>query len=792
MLGARAGCCKLHYTPAVLWDLLKRHRGAAIAIVVVVVVLVRVGFIVLFGGLGYEYAVACGLLLPSVCAVWTANAIVAETRERPPIDSVLGGLGRGAVLAMIAIGIGLLHGVRAGVCDLWGGLAGFALGPGLGALVAGVWGAIAGELLSRRRLAPVENARRTRKHVFATLLAIAGPIIGAAVSVWRFYSSPMIFAFDPFVGYFSGTLYDTVVEPGVALLSYRAGSVAFIVGALCFASALRRSPTFVRFEGGGDRSFRVRLGFAVLLFGGCVVETACGSHLGHWSTSASIAHELGGARSGARCDIVFPASLRDDEAALLVKDCDQEIAEVEETLGVHGPSRITAFFFHDAQEKKRLMGAADTYIAKPWRDEVYLQIAPYPHPVLGHEIAHVVAGAFGRGPFRIAGSLGGWFPNPGLIEGVAVATSPDEDELTDLEWAAAMKKRNALPPMHTIFSVGFLNQSAQKSYTLAGAFIQWMMSTKGVATVRAWYAGEPIETLMAMSWSEIDAAFRKALDGVALPPAAEAYVASKFERPSVFGRTCPHEVDALRKTADTCRDGHQIERARILYDDALALDPKEHNVLLARAVMELRQGDAERGLREVRAIAEDEKTPLASRNKAREAIADDELLSGHPERAAETYADLAAATPDEDAARTLEVKALAARDDDAREPVTTLLISAPNKRPPDPMLAALMLGEWEARTQSKLAQYLIGKTEASHGYYAEAKLRFEAVDDGSALTPRILREALRQRAIAACALGDAAAVQQVREMAEDPAGIYAGSAGGRRASVLRLLHRCMR
>jgi len=64
---------------------------------------------------------------------------------------------------------------------------------------------------------------------------------------------------------------------------------------------------------------------------------------------------------------------------------------------------VRAFFFRDAAEKKRLMGAGDTYIAKPWRKEVYLQMGAYPHPVLGHELAHVVAGSFGRGPFRIAG-----------------------------------------------------------------------------------------------------------------------------------------------------------------------------------------------------------------------------------------------------------------------------------------------------------------------------------------------------------------------------------------------------
>ncbi len=58
------------------------------------------------------------------------------------------------------------------------------------------------------------------------------------------------------------------------------------------------------------------------------------------------------------------------------------------------------------------MGAADTFIAKPWRREVYVQAGGYPHPVLGHEVMHVIAGAFARGPFRIAGGAGGLLPDP--------------------------------------------------------------------------------------------------------------------------------------------------------------------------------------------------------------------------------------------------------------------------------------------------------------------------------------------------------------------------------------------
>src|SRR5690606_34710783 len=123
------------------------------------------------------------------------------------------------------------------------------------------------------------------------------------------------------------------------------------------------------------------------------------------------------------------------KARLFVRDCDAQVRAVEGWMGIEGKDRITAYLFRDPGQKRRLMGAATTYIAKPWRKEVYLQDSGFPHPVLGHEIAHVVAGSFSQGPFRIGGGMG-LRSNPGLVEGIAVAASPDEnDDLTPLEWS---------------------------------------------------------------------------------------------------------------------------------------------------------------------------------------------------------------------------------------------------------------------------------------------------------------------------------------------------------------------
>lgn len=748
-----------------------------IALGACVVSLGAISFVPQFAGLGYEFSIAAGLVLPVSVAI--ATAIDVALRPKAPLDSLVRGLRTGALFACVAIVIGFVSGLRGGLCDAWGGLVGFALGPGFGALMGGAWGAFAGE----------RAIGRARPRLAATLVAIVGPLGSAALSVWRFYDSPMVFAYDPFVGFFSGTLYDTVVDAGTPLLTYRAGSTATLLAALTIGSRVGRR---------GVRGIRLKridgvlaLGFALATASALV--TAYGPALGHWETKDTIARELGGALTGSRCDVVFPRTLRADEAQLLVRDCDEEIASAERVLGARGPERITAFFFRDAAEKRRLMGAGDTYIAKPWRKEVYLQMASYPHPVLGHEIAHVVAGAFGRGPFRIAGAAGGYWPNPGLIEGVAVATSPDEDELTDLEWAAAMKRKDKLPPMRQIFSVDFLGASAAKSYTLAGAFVRWLLDTRGNEVVRRWYAGEPLESVLGESWEATDARFRAALDAIALPEAALAYVDSKFERPSLWKRTCPHVVDAERRLADQARDAHDVEGAREHYGNALACDPHDYASTLSLATMLVREPgpDAQReGASMLGALTAGD-APLGYRHRAREALADLAQNTGDPTAAAATYAELAGQTPDEDVARTLEVKALAARDADGRAAVRALLIGE-NGRPADLALASARLGAWEARTGAPLAAYLLGKTTMQRGDFTNAAAPLDrALERRASLSDRVAREAIRQRAVAACASGDRDAASRMKALVSDASGPFGASAGGRRESVSRMLERCV-
>lgn len=741
---------------------------------VVFAVVFGVGFAPLFGAPGYEQALLTGLVAPTAAAIAAARALSLE--RRAPVDQLLGGAALGARYAAIALGSSILHGLRVGFCGALGALSYFFFTAGLGTVLGGIWGAFVAEGARR--------ARRPRLH--AAFFGLALPLGAALVSVARFVRSPMVFAYDPFVGYFAGTLYDTVIDAGTALLTYRAGSLATVTAAFALAAL------FSRRDDGALVFQRTRPHFVPLLAlalagaGVSVGITISGPALGHWHTPESIARALGGRDSGPRCDVLHPDDMPRDVAALLVRDCEEQLGAVEAALGARGPERITAYFFRDAAEKKALMGAGDTYIAKPWRREVYLQVAAYPHPVLAHELAHVVAGSFGVGPFRVAGRYGGLLPDPGMIEGVAVAAAPEHDVLSDLEWSRAMLELGILPKASSVFSLGFLGEASSKSYTVAGAVVRFLMDEKGKDKVRAIYSGTPPEAAVGMSWDAIDEAFRARLRTMPLAPETLAYAKARFDRPAVFGRRCPHEIDALVHEAAGCRDSLKLDKAQVLYEAALHKNPHETSARLGLATTRLRAGELEVARAELGAIAADERAPRTARDRAEEALADADFRAGRFVDASDRYRRLAARVLDEDFGRTLEVKALLTMDPLGRAPLEALLLGLPG-RGPDMTVALARVEAWRAETHDPLADYLLGRNLVGKSL-PDATAALLRASAGPLPTARVRREAARQLAVVACMGRDSNVLAAARAAVARE--IQSGAPGGWREEVERQLGAC--
>lgn len=754
----------------------KLTKTKPIALLVCLLAMLAVGFLPLFAGPGYESALAAGLILPATIAI-AASLDVARNRSAP-FDALASSVAMGGIVALVGYATTLVHGWRAGFCGFSAGTIFYALGPAMGCLLAGAWGALSGEAAALIAKRHVRSA--------SVLFALAGPLGGILVSVARFYSSPIIFAFDPFFGFFSGAIYDTVVDDALfALFTYRLGSFLMLLGVFVAAAHIERIyGNRLRFRWLGRPGVAL-FGFACLLTS--FVLFLRGPRLGHWQTARSIENELGGKVDGERCDIVYARALGKEQAELFARDCDAQVRAVEKWMGVRDTPRVRAFLFRDSAQKRSLMGAATTYIAKPWRREIYVQANGFPHPVLGHELAHVIAGSFTKGPFRVGGIYWGLGSNPGLVEGMAVAASPDDDEdLTPAEWSRTMMDLGILPRLDDVFALGFFNQTAAKAYTVAGAFVSYLHDRYGAEAVRRFYAGESLDEVVGKPLSALERDWHEALRGLEISPHARAIAEARFDRPSVFGRRCPHEVDTIRGEANLAQAEGDLPLAMASYERLLRLDPGDLRSRFQLATCHLRSGDDARAASQLDSLANDEKWPRAARDRARSQLADMALQVGNLDRAEHLYEELRGRTLDEDALRTLDVKLEAVRDPKAREAVVELLIGR-KERGPDPALAATKLGAWAASEPTNgLPDYLLARGLLGRGLYREAGEGLNrALEKGLAIAS-VKREALRLRMIAACAVGEGETVTlSYAQWREEPE-----TGGARGEGVRRLWERC--
>ncbi|MCU0692608.1 MAG: hypothetical protein MUF54_14505 [Polyangiaceae bacterium] len=721
-----------------------RSTPVVVCALVAFAAMVAMGFFPPFAGPRYESALAAGLVLPALVAV--ATALMTSASRCAPSAAFAHGLEAAFLILSAALLAVVLHGFREGFCDLGTGLLLYALGPGMGVLLGAAWGVAVGELAGRA------HSGRWRTAI-ALVAAIIGPILTVLLSVWRFYTSPMVYAYDPFFGFFSGTLYDTIVTDCLSsYLLYRAGTFATLLAFGAGAAVLERGAcgrlTFSTTRHPGVVWLAVAAAVASL------IASAEGPRLGHWQTDQSIAHELGGRIENERCEVIYPRSLRDDDARLLLRDCSTQARQVSAYLVIEDPPRIRVFAFANRDQKRQLMGASQTSIAKPWRREVYITVGGYPHPVLGHELAHALAGSFARGPFDVAGDWGGWRPDPGLIEGLAEAASPDDDELTPMQWSKAMLKIGVLPALDDVFALRFMGHNASLAYTVAGAFVGWVRDTFGMGVVQRWYGGKSLEQLTGAPLPVHEARWKEQLARLELPASALDYARAQFERPGVFRRRCPHAVDAMNRDAGRLAAEGDCTEASRLYERASALDPLDERARMGLASCAARLEGRDAAKTRWMQLAGDGLVAVTARHRAQESLADLLLLEGEGQKARAIYQELQKTLLGEDRLRTLDVKIRASANPVEARAIGELLIVDAVRRS-SPKLAHALLGRWMAEVPSDgLPAYLIGRNLVEEGAWKVAAEYLDWALERSLPEPRVLSEALRLRLIAACALRD--------------------------------------
>ncbi|MBX7192479.1 MAG: hypothetical protein K1X94_10500 [Sandaracinaceae bacterium] len=695
----------------------------------------------LFAVMGPELAVALGLSLPVFVAPTAARiAIASRAAERPP--SGLGLVAHVLVVAMAgvaipclaAIGSGLVH----GFCDAAQGALFVVLGPVMGVPLAALAGLVAASLTTRPRV--------------ATLLATLVPLGSIALGLYRFVDTPAIFAYTHFVGYFPGTLYDPDIAIESAYGTLRLASLAL--------GALLVLVMHVGFDGARlDRRRFARaplhtLGALALALGLVAVEVY-GPELGHRSTSTSIAEVLGARLEGERCTVIVPRELPRGQAERIRDDCDFRVARAEEVLGVTQRARVTAFFFRNADEKRLLMGASNTYIAKPWRNEVYLQLSQWPHVVLFHEIVHVVAGNVGRGPFRVSGGIGGLLPSAGIVEGVAVAVAWDErEDLTPHQWARALVEIGHAPSIAETEGLGFLLQPASRAYTANGSFVRWILETRGNEAVRRLYRTGSYEDALGMPLDEAEREWRAFLATVPLPPHAIPMARLRFERPAIFGQICPHAIAALEAELGTALAGGDDVRALERCDAILALDEGQAGVRALRAGALGRAGRFEEAEAELRGLVGPPSAATPVIVRARESLGDAYWQHGELDRARSLYEENLALPQPEDQRRQIEVRLFALTRGGETSTALRELLAADAREAIDAGTQLSAIAWLDRADPSGLGAYLTARQLFARERFDLMRPLLGRARAQGLPTEAIARESERMRAITLYATGD--------------------------------------
>lgn len=722
---------------------LLRLRSLRAALLVGAVAGLVLAALPLAGSLGPESALLLALLLAPFAAVFGAS-VVADARKRgvPVSPTRLAGRALGGALAIVALPLALLvlNLLRVPACAPLEGLSFELLGPVAGALVSATLGVWAGTV--------VTSPRR------AALLAIALPLGEMVMALGRFHASPAVFAYGHVFGWFPGTLYDEGTRVAAPYLALRVGSLTLVAGLLTARAALV-DPATQRLSRAHARRHTARLALAATVLLGFGAIEARAEALGLRSSTTSIREALGAASTRGRCTAVVPRELPSTETALLAEDCAFRLTQLERSLGVRPGRPVTAFFFRDAEEKRALMGAADTYIAKPWRREVYLQLGEWPHPVLAHELAHVVAGDAASGPFRVGGSLRGLLPDAGMIEGVAVALAwAERDGFTPHEWARAMLALGIAPSIEDTRGLAFLLAPAGRAYTISGSFYRYLLDHHGAEVVRRAYrtgdlagaAGKPI-TELAREW-------RSFLRGIPITEDALALARLRFARGAIFARPCPHRVAQLHRQLGADLGARDTPRAIATCREVLALDPADTGTRAVLAASLARSGAAHDADRELDALARRWGAPAPLLAATHEAIADAAWRRGDLDAARAALDALASQPRTEDAQRVFEVKRLALHAGGRQAELLARLLAA--ETAPDGAYAVHLARSLAEERADGLPAYLEARQLAAARHHADAATLLTRALALGLPTRLLTREAERLRATSLWAAGNRA------------------------------------
>ncbi len=520
-------------------------------------------FFPLFGVPGYELgsAIACGVgVLGGVVGIASARRARASGRATSGDDLwtvFAAALSINLLVLIPPLVAPVLWTWTSSHCDPFAYLGFYPLLTIPSAILATAAGCFSGFLCRRKRWA------------FATYGLLL--LLSLVVSAWPLVFGPQLYVYNHFLGHLPGPLYDELLKVRPGLWWFRLETL-LLAGFLLGATSL--------FLTAGAR----RAGLPHSLWGAIALTATCAAGSvaierrqiawGIRMTDQALEKALGGVRKSDHFLLTYPRGKSSQEVERWVRDLEFRHQQLREFLGGAALAPIRVYLYRSAEQKQRLVGAAQTQFAKPWRRELHINDSPFPHPTLKHELAHVMAAPYGQGPFRVTSRFG-ILPVMGVIEGLAVAADNPVEDLSLHQWAAAMRRQKLAPDIRTLFSLtSFYANAAPRAYVLAGSFLRFLAETYGTEKLKRLYRRGDFSEAFGRPLNDLARQWETFVDAIPLDTEAVDQAFARFRRTSLFSRACAREVVKLAESAAASL-GDNPDEALARYRRCAELQPDE-------------------------------------------------------------------------------------------------------------------------------------------------------------------------------------------------------------------------
>ncbi|MBU1097174.1 MAG: hypothetical protein KKB34_11885 [Bacteroidetes bacterium] len=336
-------------------------------------------------------------------------------------------------------------------------------------------------------------AKKFRKLIFSFvyLVLLLTPLA-------EIYFRPQVYLHHSIFTFFPGTIYDESIPIDLKMIQFRLYSMLPFVITLIGANYIKKTNNIF--------NNKIIIPIFIISFG---LYFYLKPSLGFSTTEEVLKKNLIGEVVTDHFIINYPQSLSVSELNHLILLHEYYFFKITEQTGINYSEKINSFIFKDNIQKRKLFGAGNADVAKPWLGQTYTSLDNYENS-LKHELVHIFTAKIGSTFLKLADN---W--NPAVIEGYAMAIENDYNGY-DIDYLAAIARESGYTiPFSQLFSgFNFLGGTSSISYIYSGSFIKYLLGKYGISKLNSFYSDSDFQNVYDNSIENLESSYYSYLDSL--------------------------------------------------------------------------------------------------------------------------------------------------------------------------------------------------------------------------------------------------------------------------------------